>query len=332
MCQENSALIAKVIGTGSCLPEKVLTNFDIEKIVETSNDWVIERTGIISRRIATEDEAASDFAYEASVKALEASGVKPEELDLILVGTFTGDAPFPTVGNILQARLGAHNAVGFDLSATCSGFLYVLSVVDAYIRSGRYKKVLAVGVDVLSKFVDWSDRGTCVLFGDGAGAAVIVPSNDGSGLIDVNIGSDGTLGNILYLPGGGSRIPPSKNSVEGGDHFLKMNGNEVFKVAVKTMERISVEILERNNIDPDEIAIMVPHQANVRIVQAVAKRLNMPMEKVFINLDKYGNTSAGTIPIALDEALMEGRIKKGDLILMAAFGGGLTWASALMRW
>jgi len=189
-----------------------------------------------------------------------------------------------------------------------------------------------VGVDVVTKFIDWTDRGTCVLFGDGAGATVLEPSSNSSGLIDVSIGSDGTLGEILCIPGGGSRIPPSEESVKRGDHYLKMNGNEVFKVAVKTMERISVEILEKNNIDPSEVTIMIPHQANVRIIQAVAKRLNMPMDKVYINLDKYGNTSAGTIPIAIDEAAREGRLKKGDIILMAAFGGGLTWGSALYRW
>jgi len=332
MNQSNSNLRAKIIGTGSCLPDKELTNFDIEKIVDTNNEWIVERTGISSRRVASKDEAASDLAFAASQRALKEAGVKPEELDLILVGTFTGDAPFPTVGNILQARLGAVNAVGFDVSATCSGFLYVLSVVDAYVKSGRYKKILAVGVDVLSKFLDWTDRGTCILFGDGAGAAVIEPSENSSGIIDVNIGSDGTLGDMLYLPGGGSRMPASSETIARGEHYIKMNGNEVFKVAVKTMERISIEILENNKVDPSDIAIMIPHQANVRIIQAVAKRLNMPMEKVFINLDKYGNTSAGTIPIAIDEAVRGGRVKKGDIILMAAFGGGLTWGSAIYQW
>ena len=324
--------MSRITGTGSCLPDKVLTNYDIEKIVETSNDWIVERTGIKERRVASDSEAASDLAYTASLRALESAGVKPEDLDLILVGTFSGDTIFPTVGNILQARLGAVNAVGFDISAVCSGYLYVLSIVDSYIKTGKYKKVLAVGVDVVTKFIDWTDRGTCVLFGDGAGATVLEPSSNSSGLIDVSIGSDGTLGEILCIPGGGSRIPPSEESVKRGDHYLKMNGNEVFKVAVKTMERISVEILEKNNIDPSEVTIMIPHQANVRIIQAVAKRLNMPMDKVYINLDKYGNTSAGTIPIAIDEAAREGRLKKGDIILMAAFGGGLTWGSALYRW
>lgn len=332
MNPSNNNLRAKIIGTGSCLPEKILTNHDIEKMVDTSHDWIIDRTGISSRRISAEDEAASDLALVASELALESAGVSPEEIDLILVGTFTADSPFPTVGNILQARLGAVNAVGFDISATCSGFLYVLSVVDAYVRSGKYKKILAVGVDVLSKFLDWTDRGTCILFGDGAGAAVIEPSENGSGIIDVNIGSDGTLGDILYLPGGGSRMPASVDTVKSGQHFIKMNGNEVFKIAVKTMERISIEILEKNNIDPSDVSIMIPHQANARIIQAVAKRLEVPMEKVFINLDKYGNTSAGTIPIAIDEAVREGRLKDGDIMLMAAFGGGLTWASALYRW
>jgi len=332
MRQANNNLRAKIIGTGSCLPDKVVTNFDIEKMVDTNNEWIVERTGISSRRVASKDEAASDFAFAASRRALKDAGVKPEDLDLILVGTFTGDAPFPTVGNILQARLGAVNAVGFDISATCSGFIYVMSIVDAYVRSGRYKKILAVGVDVLTKFLDWTDRGTCILFGDGAGAAVLEPSENSSGIIDVNIGSDGTLGDMLYLPGGGSRMPASRDTVDRGEHYIKMNGNEVFKVAVKTMERISVEILENNNVDPSDVSIMIPHQANVRIIQAVAKRLRMPMEKIYINLDRYGNTSAGTIPIALDEAAREGRIKKGDIVLMAAFGGGLTWGSALYRW
>jgi len=332
MNQNSNSLRAKITGTGSCLPEKVLTNFDLEKIVDTSSDWIIERTGISERRVASDSEAASDLAFVASREALESAGVKPEELDLILVGTFSGDTVFPTVGNILQARLGAVNAVSFDVSAACSGFIYILSIIDSYIKTGKYKKVLAVGVDVVTKFVDWTDRGTCILFGDGAGAAVIEPSLNGSGIIDVNIGSDGRLGDILYIPGGGSRIPASEESVKRGDHFMKMNGNEVFKVAVKTMERICVEILDKNSVAPSEVSIMIPHQANVRIIQAVAKRLDVPMEKVYINLDKYGNTSAGTIPIAIDEASREGRIKHGDLVLMAAFGGGLTWGSALYRW
>jgi 3-oxoacyl-[acyl-carrier-protein] synthase-3 len=332
MSQSHNSLKSRIIGTGSCLPEKEVTNHDIEKMVDTSNDWIIERTGIHTRRISSEKEAASDLALIASQRAIESAGIKPEDLDLILVGTFTPDSPMPSVGNILQAKLGAVNAVGFDISATCSGFLYVLSIVDAYVKSGRYKKILAVGVDMLSKFLDWSDRGTCILFGDGAGAAVIEPSRNGSGIIDVTIGSDGTLGDILYLPGGGSRMPASRETVANGEHFIKMNGNEVFKVAVKTMERISIEILEKNNIDPSDVDIMIPHQANVRIIQAVAKRLDMPMEKVYINLDKYGNTSAGTIPIAIDEASREGRIKEGDIVLMAAFGGGLTWASAIYKW
>ncbi len=325
-------LQARIIGTGACLPEKVVTNHDLEKIVDTSDKWVTERTGIKERRLATSEEAASDFSYKAARHALKAAGVKARDLDLILVGTVTPDSPFPSTGCVLQSMLGAKNAVGFDVSATCSGFLYTLSLADAYVRSGRYKKILVVGTDILSKFVDWEDRNTCVLFGDGAGAVVIEPTTKQKGIIDVVIGSDGRLGDMLYIPGGGSRIPASKESIRDGQHFIKMNGNEVFKVAVKTMERVSREILKKNNIDPGEVSIMVPHQANIRIIQAVAKRLKMPMENVVVNLDKYGNTSAATIPIALDEAVREGRIRDGDLILMAAFGGGLTWASALIRW
>ena len=325
-------LQARIIGTGSCLPEKIVTNHDLEKIVETSDEWITDRTGIRERRVVANDEAASDIAYKAARRALKAADVRARDLDLILVGTFTPDSPFPSTGCVLQSMLGAKNAVAFDISATCSGFLYTLSLADAYIKSGRYNKILVVGTDILSKIVDWEDRNTCVLFGDGAGAAVIEPSTKKNGIIDVVIGSDGRLGDILYMPGGGSRIPASKESIRDGQHFIKMNGNEVFKVAVKTMTRISQEILKKNDIAPEEVNIMIPHQANIRIIQAVAKRLKMSMDNVFVNLDKYGNTSAGTIPIALDEAVRSGRIKEGDLILSAAFGGGLTWASALIRW
>lgn len=325
-------LRAKIIGTGSCLPDKVLTNHDIEKMVDTSDEWIIERTGIRERRIAGSGEAASDLSYYAARRALRAAGMKAAELDLILVATCTPDSPFPSTGCMLQGRIGAKNAVSFDVSAACSGFLYALSIADCYLKSGRYEKILVVGADVLSKVTDWSDRNTCVLFGDGAGAVVIVPTKQKRGIIDVLIGSDGKLGNILYIPGGGSHIPASAQSVKAGAHFIKMNGNEVFRVAVKTMVRISIEILQRNNIDLSDVDVMVPHQANIRILQAVAKRLKMPMQKVIVNLDRYGNTSAATIPIALDEAVRDGRIKDNDTILMAAFGGGLTWASALLRW
>jgi 3-oxoacyl-[acyl-carrier-protein] synthase-3 len=313
------------------VPEKSLTNKDLEKFVETTDEWITGRTGIRARRIAAEGEAASDMAYQASVRALEGAGIKAEDLDLILVGTFTPDMPFPSTGCFLQAKLGATNAVGFDLQATCSGFLYALSVADAYIKSGRYKKVLVVGVDLLSRFLNWEDRSTCVLFGDGAGAVIMEPTEEDTGLIDVEIGSDGRLAEILYIPGGGSRYPASEDTVREHKHCIHMVGSEVFKVAVKTMERISVEILEKNGIDPSEVDYIVPHQANFRIIQAVANRLNMPMDKVIVNLDKYGNTSAGTIPIALDEAMRAGQLKRGDLVLMASFGGGLTWASAIIR-
>jgi 3-oxoacyl-[acyl-carrier-protein] synthase-3 len=314
------------------MPEKILNNQDIESMVDTSDEWITERTGIKERRIAAPEQATSDLSYEAARKALKAAGVRAGDLDLIIVGTFTPDSPFPSTGCVLQSKLGARKAVGYDVSATCSGFLYALSVVDAYIRSGRYGKVLVVGTDILSRVVDWEDRNTCVLFGDGAGAVVIEPTNKKQGIIDVEIGSDGKLGHILYLPGGGSRIPVSEESVRTKQHFMKMNGNEVFKVAVKTMAKISVEILRRNGLGPEDVDLMIPHQANIRIIQAVAKRLKLPMEKVVINLDKYGNTSAATIPVALDEAVRSGRVKSGDTILMAAFGGGLTWASALLKW
>ena len=323
---------SKIISTGSYLPERILTNFDLEKIVDTSDEWITERTGIKERRIASENQAASDLAYEASRLALERASLKAEDIDLLIAATVTGDMPFPSTACIIQHRLGAKNAAAFDINAACSGFLYGLYVADSFVRSGMHKRVLIIGAEVLSKITDWEDRTTCVLFGDGAGAAIVEPTEEERGIISMHINSDGGMWDLLHIPGGGSRYPVSKDSLDKRLHYIKMKGNETFKVAVRTLEDLVLRILKDNKLDPSQLSLLIPHQANLRIIQATADRLGLPMDKVLINLDKYGNTSAASIPIALDEAVMTGRIKNGDYILLEAFGGGLTWASALIKW
>ena len=325
-------LRSRIISTGSYLPEKVLSNSEMEKMVDTSDEWITERTGIKERRIADSTQAASDLAFEASRIALERAGLGPEDIDLIIVATITGDMPFPSTACFLQDKLGATNAAGFDINAACSGFLYSLYIADSFIKSGRHRRILVAGTEVLSKITDWDDRTTCVIFGDGAGAVIVEPSDDGSGILSININSDGKMWDLIHVPGGGSRNPASQLSIEQRMHYIKMKGNETFKVAVRTLEDIALKTLQENNIDPSSLSLLIPHQANLRIIQATADRLKVPMDKVFINLDKYGNTSAASIPIALDEALQSGRIKEGDYILLEAFGGGLTWASALIKW
>jgi len=325
-------LRAKITGTGAYVPENILTNFDLEKMVETTDEWITERTGIKERRIVDKDQTASALAFEASKKALQSAGIKAKDLDIIIVATVTGDMVVPATACILQDKLGAKKAAAFDLSAACSGFLYGLSIADNFIRSGTYKKILLVGTEVLSKFTDWQDRSTCVLFGDGAGAAVIEPEESGRGIMSVHLSSDGSLWDLLCLPGGGSKYPASKESLQERLHYLKMRGNETFKVAVRTMERLAMEALKENKLKPSQLALFIPHQANLRIIQATAQRLGLPMDRVLVNLDKYGNTSAASIPIALDEAVRTHRIQDGDYILLVAFGGGLTWGAALIRW
>ncbi|MBM4139920.1 MAG: ketoacyl-ACP synthase III [Nitrospira sp.] len=323
---------SRIVSTGSYVPEKVLTNVDLEKMVDTSDEWIIERTGIKERRIADEGQAASDLAYEASKGALKDAHLKPEDLDLIIVSTVTGDMPFPSTACILQDKLGAKKATAFDINAACSGFLYGLYVADSFIKSGIHKRILIVGTEVLSRITDWDDRTTCILFGDGAGASIIEPSEEERGIISMHIYSDGSMWDLLNMPGGGSRNPASKNSIEKGLHFIKMKGNETFKVAVRKLEDLAVKILEENKLEPSQISLLIPHQANLRIIQAIVERLGIPMDKVCINIDRYGNTSAASIPIALDEAVRTGKVKEGDYILLEAFGGGLTWASALIKW
>lgn len=323
---------SRIVSTGSYVPEKVLANIDLEKMIETSDEWIIERTGIKERRIADESQAASDLAYEAAKKALKGADLNPEDLNLIIVTTVTGDMPFPSTACILQDKLGAKKATAFDINAACSGFLYGLYVADSFIKSGIHKRILVVGTEVLSKITDWDDRTTCILFGDGAGAAIIEPTEEDRGIISMHIHSDGSMWDLLHMPGGGSRTPASKDSIEKRLHFIKMKGNEIFKVAVRKLEDLAVKILKENKLEPSQISLLIPHQANLRIIQAIAERLGIPMDKVYINIDRYGNTSAASIPIALDEAVRAGKVKDGDYILLEAFGGGLTWASALIKW
>lgn len=321
-----------VLGTGSFAPEKILTNHHLEKMVDTSDDWIKERTGISERHIAESGVATSDLAVEAAKRAMEAAGTSVSELDLILVATVTPDTFFPATSCIVQDKLGAKGAVAFDISAACSGFIFAISTADAFIRSGVYKRVLVIGAETLSKITDWTDRNTCVLFGDGAGAVVLGPGEDDRGVLSTHLHTDGSMGDLLFMPGGGSKYPASCWSVGQRLHFIKMRGNETFKIAVRALEDVVMEAINHNGIKPSDIDVLVPHQANLRIIQATAKRLKMPMEKVVVTIDRYGNTSAASVPMALDEAVRDGRIKKGSLVMLEAFGGGLSWASALIRW
>jgi 3-oxoacyl-[acyl-carrier-protein] synthase-3 len=323
---------ARITGTGSYVPGKIITNHDLEKLVDTSDDWITERTGIKERRIVEKGQTTSDLAYEASRKALKAAGLGANELDLILIATTTPDMLMPNLGCVVQDKLGAKKAAAFDIYAACSGFLYGLSVADAFIKSGMYKNILLVGAEVLSRFTDWEDRTTCILFGDGAGAVVIQRHAGKHGVLSTHLHSDGSLGDLLYLPAGGALHPATHETIHKRMHYIKMKGNETFKAAVLALEDVVQETLAYNKVKPEEIDFLIPHQANLRIIQAMAQRLKMPMEKVVVTLPKYGNTSAASIPMALDIAVRDGRIKENHLLLFEAFGGGLTWASALIRW
>jgi len=323
---------SRIVGTGSYLPEKVLTNEELEKIVDTTDEWILTRTGIRERRITANGQASSTLATNAARRALEMAGVSPEELDIIVVGTVTPDMFFPSVGCLVQDALGAKKAVAFDLSAGCSGFVYGLSVADNFLKNGQYKKALVVGTENLSKVTDYQDRGTCVLLGDGSGAVVLVAEEGHQGILSTHLHSDGSYKDLLFQPGGGSRVPPTHESIDERLHYLKMDGNKLFKIAVKSLEDVVLEAIAHNNIKDSDIDLLIPHQANLRIIQAIAKRLNLPEEKVFVNIHKYGNTSSASIPIALDEANRAGRIQEDNLLLLNAFGAGLTWGSALVRW
>lgn len=323
---------AQIIGTGSYVPETVLTNADIAKRIDTTDHWIVERTGVRERRIAAKDEATSDLAYKAALQALESAEVLPKDIDLILVATATPDMFFPSTACIVQDKLNAVNAAAFDLSAACSGFLYALSVGEQYIRSGTYRKVLVIGAEVMSRLTDWTDRRTCILFGDAAGAVLLSAAHPHDGILSIHLHSDGSLWDLICVPGGGTAIPPSEKVLMEHLNTIKMKGNETFKVAVRSLGEVALEALQANGLHPSDVDHLIPHQANLRIIHAVLTRLHMSKGKVVVNLDKYGNTSAASIPLALDEAVRDGRIKKKDLLLFLAFGGGLTWASALVRW
>jgi 3-oxoacyl-[acyl-carrier-protein] synthase-3 len=320
-----------ILGIGSYVPEKVVTNYDLMKTMDTSHEWIIERTGISTRHIAAEGEYTSDLAVKAAERALADAGVKAEELDLIIVGTATPDMPFPATACLVQEKLGARKVAAFDLTAACAGFMYGVVIGSKFIETGFYKKVLVIGAETLSRIVDWEDRNTAILFADGAGAVVLGESEE-SGILGTCLGADGSCGDLLKVPGGGSCAPTSLETVQNRMHYIKMDGNSIFKIAVKTMGEAAKVALDNAGLTYDDISYMIPHQANIRIIQAMAKRLNMPMDRVIVNLDKYGNTSAATIPIALDEAVKSGVIKKGDIVLTVTFGGGLTWGAGIIKW
>jgi len=323
---------ARIAATGSAVPRRVLRNADLERMVATSDDWIVERTGIRERRVVDEGVASSDLGTDASRAALAAGGWDAADLDLLLVATCTPDMPLPSTACLIQRNLKASRAIAFDLAAACSGFLYGLSVADLYVRSGTCRKALVVGTEVMSSMIDWTDRGTCILFGDGAGAVLIEPSDDERGILSTHLHSDGDLWDLVCVPGGGSRLPASAAMLADRQQFVKMKGNETFKVAVRTLEATAREALEANKLDVDDVDLFIPHQANVRIVKAVMERLGMKKERVVLNIDRYGNTSAASIPLALDEAVRAGRVVPGSRILMVAFGSGLTWASAVVKW
>jgi 3-oxoacyl-[acyl-carrier-protein] synthase-3 len=323
---------ARIIGTGSCVPEKVLTNTDLEKFIDTSDEWIRTRTGIRERHAAAENENTSDLATRAAEMALEMAGVDPVDLDYIVVGTITGDYPWPATACIVQSNLGAVNAGAFDVSAACSGFVYALATAVDRIQAGNAKKALVIGAEILTRIVDWEDRNTCVLFGDGAGAVVLEAQEGDAGVLSTHLYADGSQLELLYQPGFSTRMPPSVKAIEEKSYFLKMQGNEVFKVAVRSLTEVAEIALNANNMTAEDIDLFIPHQANIRILEATAKRLKLKDEQVYINVDRFGNTSGATIPIALDEANRAGQLKPGDILLFDAFGGGFTWASALVRW
>ena len=322
---------AGIIGIGSYVPDRVITNADLEKIVDTTDEWILSRSGIRERRIA-EGTPASELAVEASLRAMESASITPDQLDLIICATITGDMPFPSTACIVQDKLGANNAGAFDLQAGCSGWVYSFSVAADLVRAGRYERILVVGVDVLTSACDWSDRATCVLFGDGAGATIVGPVEPGQGMLSSCLGSDGGGAELLKIDAGGSKRPTSEQTVREGGHFIRMEGREVYKFAVKIMGEASIKALESCGLSPADVDLFVPHQANIRIIEAAAARLGLPTDKVFINVQNYGNTSGASIPLALDEAYRAGRIREGEVIVAVGFGAGLTWGSAVLTW
>ncbi|GAA3406743.1 ketoacyl-ACP synthase III [Paenibacillus hodogayensis] len=321
-----------ILGTGMYVPERVLTNKDLEKMVETSDEWIVSRTGMSERRIASAEQASSDLAYEAALEALRQANLAPQELDLIIVATVTPDMSFPSTACIVQSRLGAKKAAAFDLSAACSGFIYGLANATGLIAGGMYRNALVIGAECLSKITDYTDRNTCILFGDGAGAVVLGEVPQGRGFQSFELGADGSGGELLKASGGGSRHPISPELFDSKSQFIYMAGKEVFKFAVKIMGSAAEEALRKAGIDKSEIDLLIPHQANIRIIQSALERLELPEDKCMINLNKYGNVSAASIPIALAEAVRENRIREGDKLLFVGFGGGLTWGSSVLVW
>lgn len=323
---------ARIVGTGKAVPEKVLTNQDLEKLVDTSDEWITTRTGIKRRHIAGPEQALSDFAIPAARQALEMAGMKGSEIDLVICATVTPDTTFPACSTQVQDQIGATGAAAFDISAACTGFIYGLSIAQQFIENGTAKSAVVIGGEILSKFVDWTDRGTCVLFGDGAGCAVLRAEEGESGILGTILHADGALGGLIHRPGGGSKHPPSQEPPDSDLNFIKMRGNETFKVAVRSLADVSNEMLEKTGLHPSDVRWFIPHQANLRIIDAVGQRLDIPEDRVYVNIQEYGNTSAASIPIALDELNRDGRIQSGDVVLFSAFGAGLTWGAGAVRW
>jgi 3-oxoacyl-[acyl-carrier-protein] synthase-3 len=323
---------AVISGTGMSVPARIVTNAELEKVVETTDEWITTRTGIRQRHVAGEGECVSMFATEAARKALEAASVDAKDVDLIICATVTPDMPIPATSCSLQFALGCRNAAAFDMQAGCSGYIYAQSVAKQFLLTSRYRHVLVIGAELLTKFLDWKDRATCVIFADGAGATLMSSGDPPRGVLASVMHTDGSMLDFITLPGGGTLHPPSAETVQEGLHFIRMKGNETFKIAVRMIEEVSREALGLAGLEPSDVDWFIPHQANLRIIDAVGKRLGIPDERCYVNIDRYGNTSAASIPIALDEAVRSGRVERGDVILMAAFGAGVTWAASVVRW
>jgi 3-oxoacyl-[acyl-carrier-protein] synthase-3 len=323
---------AGIVGLGSAEAERLVTNRDLERLVDTSDDWIVSRTGIRERHVAGPGQASSDLATTAAGRALASAGIEPAQVDMILVATVTPDMLFPATACLVQRNLGARGSAGLDIEVGCAGFLYGLAIGSQFINTGRYDTVLVIGAETLSKITDWTDRNTCVLLGDGAGAAVLRPVAPGTGILATYLGADGTGAGSLYMPAGGSRLPPSHRTVDERQHYLRMNGSEVFKFAVRIMAQAGLGALRQCGLHRSDVDLLVPHQANIRIIEAAVSRLGLPWDRVVVNLDRHGNMSSASIPVALDEAAAAGRVKPGDVVLMVSFGAGLAWASCVVRW
>lgn len=321
-----------ITGIGSYLPRKILTNYDLEKMIDTTNDWIIQRTGIKERRIIENGVTTSDLATKASLKAMKDAKVSPKDLDMIITSTITPDHFFPSTSCYIQQKIGATRASAFDILAACAGFIYAISVGQSFVSSGAAKTVLVVGAECLSKITDYKDRTTCVLFGDGAGAVILQKSGKKHQILYTNLAADGSQADVLIMPGGGARNPASLESVQKRMHYIQFKGKEVFKLAINNITKLIIETAKKNNLKPKDIDLIIPHQSNLRIIEATMQKLGLPMEKAFVNIDKYGNTSSASIPIAIDEARKAGRLRKGNIVMLVAFGGGLTWGSSLIRW